>query len=200
MALWGILFHSWIRASWSCATLFGTLTRFLTLLSNASQRCSIGFKSGLYGGQSSIWTLFWLRKSRQTLATCGLALSCWNVRLWALSSGRTWGISTWSRQCTAVRLPWITTRGVFTPWEIPPQTITDRAPPNLSTSRTQASEYCSPKRRYTRYRLSDRWSENRDSSLNITRRVPASRNRFGAWARSHCMRRWRRLGVRFGPT
>ena len=113
-----------------------------------------------------------------------LALSCWNVRLWALTSGRTWGISTWSRKRTAVRLPWITTRGIFIPWEIPPQTITDPAPPNLS-SRTQASEYRSPRRRYTRCRLSDRWSENRDSSLNITRRQSASRNRFGAWARSH---------------
>ena len=100
----------------------------------------------------------------------------------------------------AVRLPWITTRGIFTPWEIPPQTIKDPPPPNLSTSRTQASEYRSPRRRYTRCRLSDRWSENRDSSLNITRRQSASRNRFGAWAHSHCMRRWRRLGVRFGPT
>ena len=34
MVLLGILFHSWIRARWSCAT-FGTLMRFLTLLSNA---------------------------------------------------------------------------------------------------------------------------------------------------------------------
>jgi hypothetical protein len=58
----------------------GAFRRPLTLLYISFHRCSIGDKSGLYGGQSSGLMLWLARKSWQTLATWGRALSCWKIR------------------------------------------------------------------------------------------------------------------------
>ena len=69
----GMLFHSSINAFLSCARVAGGFRRFLTLLSSSSHMCSIGVKSGLYGGHASGAMLLFARKSWQTRATCGPA-------------------------------------------------------------------------------------------------------------------------------
>jgi hypothetical protein len=48
--IWGMLFHSWSNACLSSGTEDGGLSRRLTLLSNSSQRCSIGIRSGENAG------------------------------------------------------------------------------------------------------------------------------------------------------
>ena len=59
----GMLFHSSINAFLSCARVAGGFRRFLTLLSSSSYMCSIGVKSGLYGGHASGAMLLFARKS-----------------------------------------------------------------------------------------------------------------------------------------
>ena len=76
----GILFHSSINAFLNCARVAGGFRRFLTLLSSSSHMCSIGVKSGLYGGHASGAMLLFARKSWQTRATCGRVLSCCRIR------------------------------------------------------------------------------------------------------------------------
>ena len=65
----------------------GGFRRFLTLLSSSSHMCSIGVKSGLYGGHASGAMLLFARKSWQIRATCGRALSCCRIRLRCCTSG-----------------------------------------------------------------------------------------------------------------
>ena len=65
----------------------GRFRRFLILLSSWSHVCSIGVKSGLYGGHASGAMLLFARKSWQTRATCGRALSCCRIRLRCCKSG-----------------------------------------------------------------------------------------------------------------
>ena len=77
----GMLFHSSINAFLSCARVAGRFQRFLTLLSSSSHMCSIGVKSGLCCGHASGAMLLFARKSWQTRATCGRALSCCRIRL-----------------------------------------------------------------------------------------------------------------------
>ena len=60
-----MLFHSSINAFLSCARVAGGFRRFLTLLSSSSHMCSIGVKSGLYGGHASGAMLLFARKSWQ---------------------------------------------------------------------------------------------------------------------------------------
>ena len=64
-----MLFHSSINAFLSCARVAGRFRCFLTLLSSSSHMCSIGVKSGLYGGHASGVMLLFARKSWQTWAT-----------------------------------------------------------------------------------------------------------------------------------
>ena len=74
----GMLFHSSINAFLSCAKVAGGGggggggwggggggggSRFLTLLSSSSHMCSIGVKSGLYGGHASGAMLLFARRS-----------------------------------------------------------------------------------------------------------------------------------------
>ena len=62
----GMLFHSSINAFLSCARVAGGgggFVRFLTLLSSSPHICSIGVKSGLYGGHASGAMLLFARKS-----------------------------------------------------------------------------------------------------------------------------------------
>jgi hypothetical protein len=80
----------------------------LTLLSISSHRCSIGNKSGLYGGQSSGLMLWLARKSWQTLATWGRALSCWKIRWCCCTNGTATGRRISSLYLTPVKLPAIT--------------------------------------------------------------------------------------------
>jgi hypothetical protein len=85
-------------------------------------------------------------KTWQTLATWGWALSCWKIRWCCCTNGTATGRRISSLYLTPVKLPAITINGNFSPWDIPPQTITE-PPPNLSLSRTQVSAKRSPRRR-----------------------------------------------------
>ena len=87
----GMLFHSSINAFLSCARVAGGFRRFLTLLPSSSHMCCIGVKSGLYGGHASGAMLLFARKSWQTRATCGRALSCCRIRLRCCISGTATG-------------------------------------------------------------------------------------------------------------
>ena len=133
----------------------GGFRRFLTLLSSSSHMCSIGVKSGLYGGHASGAMLLFARKSWQTRATCGRALFCCRIRLRCCISGTATGRKVSSLYLTAVTLPATIINCDFIPWEKPPQTITE-PPPKRSRSTTQASAKRSPRRRYTRRRPSAR--------------------------------------------
>ena len=82
-----MLFHSSINAFLSRARVAGGFRRFLTLLSSSSHMCSIGVKSGLYGGHASGAMLLFARKSWQTRATYGQALSCCRIRLCCWQAG-----------------------------------------------------------------------------------------------------------------
>ena len=121
----GMLFHSSINAFLSFARVAGGFRRFLTLLSNSSQMCSIGVKSGLYGGHASGAMLLFARKSWQTRATCGRALSCCRIRLRCYTSGTATGRKISSLYLTAVILPATIINCDFIPWAMPPQTITE---------------------------------------------------------------------------
>ena len=133
----------------------GGFRRFLTLLSSSSHMCSIGVKSGLYGGHASGAMLLFARKSWQIRATCGRALSCCRIRLRCCTSGTATGRKISSLYLTAAILPATIINCDFIPWAMPPQTITE-PPPNRSRSTTQASAKRSPRRRYTRRRPSAR--------------------------------------------
>ena len=139
----GMLFHSSINAFLSCARVAGGFRRFLTLLSSSSHMCSIGVKSGLYGGHASGAMLLFARKSWQTRATCGRALSCCRIRLRCCTSGTATGRKISSLYLTAVILPATIINCDFIPWAMPPQTITE-PPPNQSRSTTRASAKRSP--------------------------------------------------------
>ena len=121
----GMLFHSSINAFLSCARVAGWFRRFLTLLSSSSHMCSIGVKSGLYGGHASGAMLLFARKSWQTRATCGRALSCCRIRLRCCTSGTATGRKISSLYLTAVILPATIINCDFIPWAMPPQTITE---------------------------------------------------------------------------
>ena len=151
----GMLFHSSINAFLSCTRVAGEFRCFLTLLSRSSHMCSIGVKSGLYGGHASGAMLLFARKSWQTRATCGWALSCCRIRLRCCTSGTATGRKIPSLYLTAVILPATIINCDFIPWAMPPQTITE-PPPNRSRSTTQASAKRSPRGRYTRRRPSAR--------------------------------------------
>ena len=101
----GMLFHSSINAFLSCARVAGGFRRFLTLLSSSSHMCSIGVKSGLYGGHASGAMLLFARKSWQTRETCGRALSCCRIRLRCCTSGTATGRKISSLYLSAVILP-----------------------------------------------------------------------------------------------
>ena len=150
-----MLFHSSINAFLSCVRVAGAFPRFLTLLSSSSHMCSIGVKSWLYGGHASDAMLLFARKSWQTRATCGRALSCCRIRLRCCTSGTATGRKISSLYLTAVTLPATIINCDFIPWAMPPQTITE-APPNRSRSTTQASAKRSPWRWYTWRRPSAR--------------------------------------------
>ena len=153
-----MLFNSSINAFLSCARVAGEFRRFLTLLSSSSHMSSsshIGVKSGLYGGHASGAMLLFARKSWQTRATCGRALSCCRIRLRCCTSGTATGRKISFLYLTAVILPATIINCDFIPWAMPPQTITE-PPPNRSRSKTQASAKRTPRRRYTRRRASAR--------------------------------------------
>ena len=177
-----MLFHSSINAFLSCARVAGGFRRFLTLLSSSSHMCSIGVKSGLYGGHASGAMLLFARKSWQTRATCGRALSCCRIRLLCCTSGTATGHKILSLYLTAVILPAKIINCDFIPWAMPPQTITEPSP-NRSRSTTQASAKRSPRRRYTRRRPSARQRVNLALVNSIQKRIRTARAARGGHTR-----------------
>ena len=80
----GMLPQAWRMACCSCAAIAGLGRIWLSSLWRWSQKCSIGFKSGLSAGQAMVWTLWRWRKSWMSLAACARALSCWKTKFpWA---------------------------------------------------------------------------------------------------------------------
>ena len=84
----GIWFHFCYKAPVISWTFWGTRRRDRT--------CLVRPIGVLWGegqdrkvSKSSENTLFWAKKSRQARATCGLALSCWNVSLCCCTNGTT---------------------------------------------------------------------------------------------------------------
>ena len=102
----GILFHSSSKASRSSVTLPGGFWRCRTRVSRLSQRCSMGFRSGLFEGQSSMKSILLFCKNWiLSQATWGLALSCWNTEImpWCCKRGTMCGARTrslyfWARE------------------------------------------------------------------------------------------------------
>ena len=105
------------------------------MISHSSVQVLDGGQIGAVSGPVK-GAMFAARKSLHTLATCGLALSCWNVRLFCWTKGTAWG-------CRISSFYWMTTKGVLNPWEFPPQTMTEPLP-NLSLSPMQVLANVSP--------------------------------------------------------
>ena len=177
----GMFSHSSSNVVRNCPRVLGVFRRLLTRLSSSSHKCSLGDKSGLYSVQSSGTMLLFARKSWQTLATWGRTLSCWKVIWCCCINGTASGRRISSLYLTAVRFPGTTINGDFTPWEIPPHTVTD-PPPYLSLSKTQALANRSPQSRYKRRRPSAWKRVNRDSSVKKTRLHCLIGKRLGACA------------------
>ena len=116
--LMGILSHSFNKTALNWSRVAGAFRRPLTLLSSSFHRCSIGDKSGLYGCQSSGLMLWLARKSWQTLATWGRALSCWKIRWCCCTNGTATGRRISSLYLTSVKLPAITINGDFKKWTV----------------------------------------------------------------------------------
>ena len=110
--LMGIVSHSSNKEALHWSRVAGAFRRPLTLLSISSHRCSIEDKSGLYGGQSSGLMLWLARKSWQTLATWGRALSCWKIRWCCCTNGTATGRRISSLYLAPVKLPAITITNV----------------------------------------------------------------------------------------
>ena len=82
----GILFHSSLQILSSSVRLDGEC--WWTAIFRSLQRCSIGFRSGLWLGQSRMVTVC---HSFVILAVCLGSLSCWKVNLWpSLRSRALW--------------------------------------------------------------------------------------------------------------
>jgi hypothetical protein len=195
--LMGILSHSSNKATLNWSRVAGEFRRSLTLLSISSHRCSIGDKSGLYGGQSSGLILWLARKSWQTLAT-----RCRRYPAGKLSDA----VSQMELQPTGGFHPYflrllhyrLSQWSDFNPWDIPPQTITE-PPPNLSLSRMQASAKRSPRGRHTWRRPSGRKRVNCDSSVKKTRLHCLIGNCLGPCATNQAIWHVRHARVRGKP-
>ena len=102
----GMLFHSSINAFLSCARVAGGISA----LPNPSVQLIPhvlywGQTWTVYGGHASGAMLLFARKSWQTRATCGRALSCCRIRLRCCTSGTATGRKISSLYLTAVILP-----------------------------------------------------------------------------------------------
>ncbi len=93
----GILYHSSLQILSSSVRLDGK--RWWTAIFRSLQRCSIGFKSGLWLGHSITVTELWSH-SFVILAVCLASLSCWKVNL--QPSLRSWAL--WRRFSSRISL------------------------------------------------------------------------------------------------
>ncbi len=94
----GILCHSSLQILSSSVRLDGK--RWWTAIFRSLQRCSIGFKSGLWLGHSRTVTELLWSHSFVILAVCLGSLSCWKVNLWP--SLRSWAL--WRRFSSRISL------------------------------------------------------------------------------------------------
>ncbi len=94
----GILCHSSLQILSSSVRLDGK--RWWTAIFRSLQRCSIGFKSGLWLGHSRTVTELLWSHSFVILAVCLGSLSCWKVNLWP--SMRSWAL--WRRFSSRISL------------------------------------------------------------------------------------------------
>ncbi len=110
----GILCHSSLQILSSSVRLDGK--RWWTAIFRSLQRCSIGFKSGLWLGHSRTVTELLWSHSFVILAVCLGSLSCWKVNL--RPSLRSWAL--WRRFSSAFIFPSIATSRPCS-WKTPPQ-------------------------------------------------------------------------------
>ena len=141
----GVACHSWISAASNCWKVTGCTAPKRTRLPSSAHKCSIGFKSRLSDGHCKTLTRCWCRKSVESLATCGLALSCWNSRKPCCAmKGTTSGCKMVSRYATALRRPCTTCNGVLWSALTPAHTMIPPTPHRLC-SKTQHCANLSPR-------------------------------------------------------
>ena len=156
-----ILRHSSCSAVASSSRFDGWTSRLLTARSRASHACSIWLQSVEYAGHGN-WSICccW-RKFYTTRARCGGALS------FLLNHCLAYGISSVCNSCrylSSLTAFCSTTKSVFPPWWIPPQTWTE-LPPAMTVPTTQSSRNRSHCCRLTRTLPSERCSKNLDLSV-----------------------------------
>ncbi|KAI4872673.1 hypothetical protein NFI96_021153 [Prochilodus magdalenae] len=118
----------------------------LSLHSNPSQRCSIGWRSGLCAGQSSSSTPDSLIRVFMELALCTGVRSCWNRKGPSPNCPHKVGSMEWSRvswSAEALRVPLTGTKGRSPTPEHHPHTIIP-PPPNSTLGTVQSDKYRSP--------------------------------------------------------
>ncbi|KAI4877753.1 hypothetical protein NFI96_007850 [Prochilodus magdalenae] len=118
----------------------------LSLRSNPSQRCSIGWRSGLCAGQSSSSTPDSLIHVFMELALCTGVRSCWNRKGPSPNCPHKAGSMEQSRvswSAEALRVPLTGTKGRSLTPEHHPHTMTP-PPPNSTLSTVQSDQYRSP--------------------------------------------------------
>ena len=119
----------------------GWTSQLLTARSRASHACSIGLQSGGNAGHGNWSICCCRRKSCTTRARCGGALSCWS-RTFLLKRCLAYGISSVCNSCrylSPLTEFCSTTKSVFPPWWIPPQTWTE-PPPAMTVPTTVLPE------------------------------------------------------------
>ena len=121
--------------------------------------------------------LFCCRKSRQTRAVCGLALSCWKIPPVTLINRTTWCCCISSRYIWALIATLSLTMAVRPLWRIPAHTITIPEP-KRSCSRTQLAASA----------LNNNMK--RDSSEKIAVLHSARLHRICCWHHRRCSARW----------
>ncbi|KAI4878505.1 hypothetical protein NFI96_029732 [Prochilodus magdalenae] len=120
----------------------------LSLHSNPSQRCSIGWRSGLCAGRSSSSTPDSLIHVFMELALCTGVRSCWNRKGPSPNCPHNVRRMEWSRvswSAEAFRVPLTGTKGrSLTPEHPPPPHTIIPPPPNSPLGTVQADQYRSP--------------------------------------------------------
>ena len=104
---------------------------------SAFHRCSIGSRFGDQEGQGDVWTLWYCGNSWLAHATCGAALSSWNIPPLIFMCGMTWCCNISSRYLMPVSSPATCTRTVQpTPWHCH-HPIGDPIPPSSGTAQSR---------------------------------------------------------------
>lgn len=167
----GIFDHSSKSALVRSHTDVGREGLALSLCSNSSQRCSIGFRSGLCAGQSSSSTPDSIIHVFMDLALCTGAQSCWKRKGPAPNCSHKVGSMELSKMFwypEAFKVPFTGSKGPSPTPEKQPHTIIPPSP-NFTLGTMQSEMYRSPGNLRTQTRPSDCQMEKRSSSLQRTR-------------------------------